>query len=68
MRSIKSFLFALLLLTVVEPAFSQSTTKLSWWNPVTSTFPVIEGQGWHSGLKHPYDRLPATAEKSEVGS
>jgi lysophospholipase L1-like esterase len=47
-----------------RPAFSQSATAYQWWNPAKNDFPVIEGQGWHTGLAHPYDRLPAKAEKN----
>ncbi len=52
------FLFCCCL--IFRPGFSQS--GISWWNPATSESPVIEGQGWHQGLVHFYDRLPAKAE------
>src|SRR3989339_67076 len=42
----------------------QAPDKMKWWNPVSSTFGVIEGQGWPGELAAPYDRLPARAEKS----
>lgn len=45
-------------------AFGQQAHAYKWWNPARSSFPVIEGQGWHKGLAHPYDRLPARAEKT----
>ncbi|MBD2700737.1 SGNH/GDSL hydrolase family protein [Spirosoma sp. BT702] len=45
--------------------FAQATTEYTWWNPIQSSFPVIEGQGWPaSALQNPYDRLPAKVEKS----
>ena len=50
------------LLLLAHLSFSQAT-KFSWWNPATSTFPVVEGQAWLKDLKNPYDRLPARAEK-----
>jgi lysophospholipase L1-like esterase len=38
--------------------------NISWWNPQSATFPVIEGQAWATKeLKNPYDRLPAKAAK-----
>ena len=44
-----------------ESAFSQSPT-FKWWNPESSSFPVLEGQAWPKELKSPYDRLPKRAE------
>ncbi|MDR6197437.1 SGNH/GDSL hydrolase family protein [Siphonobacter sp. SORGH_AS_0500] len=41
----------------------QAQSKISWWNPASHSFPVIEGQGWSKGLQKFYDRLPASAEK-----
>ncbi len=61
MDYLKYMLAGLLLLLNVPQAFSQSSIK--WWNPVSASFPVIEGQGWHKGLQHFYDRLPAKAKK-----
>ncbi len=43
--------------------FSQKADTLKWWDPSKNSFPVIEGQGWLTGLARPYDRLPARAEK-----
>src|SRR5699024_12078075 len=43
-------------------AFSQSNIK--WWYPTTLSFSVIEGQGWHESLAHPYDRLPIRAKET----
>lgn len=42
--------------------FAQGQNNYKWWNPALNPFPVIQGQGWHEGLAHPYDRLPARAE------
>jgi lysophospholipase L1-like esterase len=53
----KYLLIGFILLFGVQPAFSQNNIK--WWNPVSSSYPVIDGQGWYKGLAHPYDRLPA---------
>jgi lysophospholipase L1-like esterase len=44
--------------------FAQNSTDYVWWNPVQNQFPVIEGQAWPNDVKDPYDRLPASAEKS----
>lgn len=44
-------------------SFSQ-TSSIKWWSPESAGFPVVEGQGWHIGLQHFYDRLPAKAEKT----
>jgi lysophospholipase L1-like esterase len=44
--------------------FAQAQKNYKWWNPAKNSFPVIQGQGWHEGLAHPYDRLPARAEKN----
>ncbi len=43
---------------------SQDPLKLKWYNPAESSFPVVEGRGWQTGLARPYDRLPAKAEKT----
>lgn len=43
---------------------AQDTGNYTWWNPVENSFPAIEGQAWPQGLKDPYDRLPARAEKN----
>ncbi len=45
-------------------AVSQTTPAYVWWNPVQTNFPVIEGQAWPKEVQQPYDRLPATAEKT----
>jgi lysophospholipase L1-like esterase len=43
---------------------SQADKQYTWWNPATSGFPVLEGQGWPQELKGDYHRLPARAEKT----
>src|SRR5699024_6143428 len=55
----KKVLFALILFLFSTPVFSQD---IQWSNPEEAAFPVIEGQGWHEGLQHFYDRLPAKME------
>ena len=45
-------------------ALAQTTPEYAWWNPAQNDFPAIEGQAWPQALQHPYDRLPATAEKT----
>lgn len=61
---LKSTLVILFLIMGIESAFAQSKDGFRWWNPTSTSFPVIEGQGWHEGLANPYDRLPAKAKKS----
>ncbi len=58
----KRLFFTALICIAFHPAFSQSGIR--WWNPQAADFPVLEGQGWHKGLKYFYDRLPAKAEKT----
>ena len=57
------FIIALLFLSFISFATDAQTTALKWWDPTTSTFPVIEGQAWPDQVKSPYDRLPAKAEQ-----
>ncbi|MBX3241718.1 MAG: SGNH/GDSL hydrolase family protein [Chitinophagaceae bacterium] len=40
---------------------AQANENYTWWNPATSTFPVLEGQAWPKEVKSFYDRLPARA-------
>ena len=35
--------------------FNQGLTKTKWWNPATSAFNVIEGQGWTGELANAVD-------------
>jgi lysophospholipase L1-like esterase len=50
-------------LVTSQLALGQSSA-LKWWNPQSSEFTVLEGQGWPKELKSPYDRLPARAEEA----
>jgi lysophospholipase L1-like esterase len=52
----------IILLVISASAYGQQGIK--WQNPEEARFPVVAGQGWHKGLQHFYDRLPAKAEKS----
>ena len=45
-------------------ALTQTTPEYVWWNPAQNDFPVVEGQAWPKEVQQPYDRLPATAEKT----
>jgi lysophospholipase L1-like esterase len=45
-------------------ALAQTTPEYVWWNPAQNDFPAIEGQAWPREVQQPYDRLPATAEKT----
>src|SRR5690606_12306566 len=54
------FVFYCLTMSAV---FAQKAPELKWWNPANNDFAVIDGQGWSEGLKAPYDRFPARAEK-----
>ncbi len=47
-----------------QSLYAQTTSSLKWFDPAASSFPVIEGRGWHTALAKPYDRLPAKAEKT----
>lgn len=51
-------------LFLFQAASSQKVLSYKWWNPGTNPFPVIQGQGWHTGLASPYDRLPASAKNN----
>lgn len=55
------FLLFILLCFSASASFSQ-IPNFKWWNPESSAFPVLEGQGWPKEIKKPYDRLPARAE------
>jgi lysophospholipase L1-like esterase len=54
--------YLLIFFLTTRLSFAQ-TTQFTWWNPASSTFPVIEGQAWPNEVKNRYDRLPARAEK-----
>ncbi|MBB5283911.1 lysophospholipase L1-like esterase [Rhabdobacter roseus] len=53
--------FTLLVLSL-SPFVAPAQDTLRWWNPVQSTFPVLEGQAWPQEVKAYFDRLPARAE------
>jgi len=59
----KARLLFFTLLILKNPFSYAQTTQFSWWNPVSSKVPVIEGQAWPDKIKSGYDRLPARAEK-----
>lgn len=60
----KQYIFAVLLaMLIVRTAEAQNKTDYRWWNPATSDFPVIQGQGWPKHVAGFYDRLPAKAEQ-----
>lgn len=60
---IKHCLFLLMACILSQAALSQEVAY-KWWNPAQNPFPVIEGQGWPKQVAHPYDRLPAKAQKT----
>ena len=50
------------LLLLLHPALLKAQSY-QWFDPTSSSNPVIDGRGWHQGLASPYDRFPASAEK-----
>ena len=60
MLKIYSALF--IYLSLFGCSLAQSSESIQWWEPATSEFAVIEGQGWYSQTEAPYDRLPAKAK------
>ncbi len=56
----KKVLFTLILFLFSTSVFSQD---VQWRDPEEADFPVMVGQGWHDGLQHFYDRLPAKMEQ-----
>ena len=59
-RSVRNWILAAGLVATASAAYGQQA--IHWWNPEQADFPVVAGQGWHEGLAHFYDRLPAKAE------
>jgi hypothetical protein len=59
-------IFLLSFFLFVRDAYSQESgdTDLSWWNPVTAGFTVLEGQPWPGEAGHFYDRFPARARET----
>lgn len=41
---------------------AQTQSEISWWNPATSKYNMIEGQAWPEEMAFDYSRLPARAE------
>ena len=58
----KSVLFFFSAFFLLQTTYSQAGLNYKWWDPSESSFPVIEGQGWHDELASPYDRFPARAK------
>ncbi|MET6997616.1 SGNH/GDSL hydrolase family protein [Chitinophaga defluvii] len=56
-------LFVLITMLSVQVALCQQITSYKWWNPVESSFPVIQGQAWPKEVAQFYDRLPARAQE-----
>lgn len=59
LKYLLGFLFSLV---ITSHSSAQTNESYTWWNPATSTFPVLEGQAWPKEVKSFYDRLPARAE------
>lgn len=58
-------LIALVLFIFLARTSSHSQdTSIKWWDPAESVVQIIEGQAWKKEVKHPFDRLPAKAEKT----
>ncbi|NLR80916.1 SGNH/GDSL hydrolase family protein [Chitinophaga eiseniae] len=55
---------AILLLTTVGSMAQQTASRTyKTWTPATDTAYALEGQGWKTGLRNYYDRLPERAQK-----
>ncbi len=52
-----SLVLFLFLFTMSLPA------RMSWWDPATASYPVLEGQGWPGETESFYDRFPARAKE-----
>lgn len=50
------------LVCLVLVAQLATAQNLKWWNPESSQFNVLEGQGFPGKVKSHYDRLPASSE------
>lgn len=48
---------------VVICAQAQIAANINWWNPATTKFAVINGQGWASEVENTYDRFPLRAKQ-----
>ena len=56
-------LVAALFISFGHLGIAQEEPVMKWWNPIEHEFPVIEGQAWTKEVQHPFDRLPARAQK-----
>ena len=63
MKKINTLLIFVWIVLSSAAATAQMTDSLTWWDPASNDFPVLEGQGWTNEVKEPYNRLPARAEK-----
>ena len=54
---------SLFLVVLALPLFTLAQS-LKWFDPISSSIPVIDGRGWHKELSSFYDRFPAAAEKN----
>ena len=41
---------------------AQNKDTITWWNPINSEYPVVNGNGWTDELSSIYHRLPQDAE------
>lgn len=55
------FLFFVAIANIIH---AQPSSTYKWFNPAESSYPVIDGRGWQTGLKDAYDRFPAKAESA----
>lgn len=51
-----------LLICLVVLSQLVSAQRIKWWNPESTQFKVLEGQGFSENAKSFYDRLPASSE------
>lgn len=62
MRALSTLFFLFLINNI---AYSQKPFEYKWWNPESSHYAVIEGQGWLGENEYFYGRFPGRA-KSQV--
>lgn len=61
---LKKLLFAVFML-ICSTSQAQNATALKWFNPISSTYPVLKGKYWQNAdSANFYTRLPAAAEQS----
>lgn len=58
------FKILLIVLFSINISYAQQNSKLKWWNPAKSEFPVVENQAWPHEVASRYQRLPDRAQKS----